>query len=181
MVHARVVRPPSPGAQLKSLNTDAASKLPGVLKIVRDGNFLAVVAGREWEAVQALRALRAGCTWSEPAKLPKDIYATLAALPTQDIVIARKDFELGGKAIEASYRRPYQMHGAIGPACAVARYDSEGLTIWSHTRSRSGNITPTSSSSSKPSTTSRAASRRRGWPGATSSRTTRITWAPTSA
>ena len=132
MVHARVVRPPSYGAQLKSVDTDAAAKLPGVLKIVRDGNFLAVVARREWEAVQALRALRAGCTWSEPAKLPRDIYATLAALPSKDIVIAGKDVQLAGKTIEASYRRPYQLHGSIGPSCAVARYDNEGLTIWSH-------------------------------------------------
>ena len=133
MVHARVVRPPSYGAQLKAVNTGAAAKMPGVLKIVRDGNFLALVAGREWEAVQALRALRAGCTWSEQAKLPKDIYATLAAAPTQDIVIADGP-ALSGKTIEAAYRRPYQMHGAIGPSCAVARYDSDGLTIWSHTQ-----------------------------------------------
>jgi len=132
MVHARVVRPASPGAQLKSVDTAAASRVPGVQKIVREGNFLAVVAGREWEAVQALRALRAGCTWTESATLPKDIYATLAGLPTQDTVIAGKDVELSGKAIEAAYRRPYQMHGAIGPACAVARYDDDALTIWSH-------------------------------------------------
>ena len=131
MVHARVVRPPSPGAQLKSVNPDAAMKVPGVIKIVRDGNFLAVVAAREWEAVQALRALRAGCTWSEQAKLPKDIYATLASLPTQDIVIADGPAP-SGQLIEATYRRPYQLHGAIGPACAVARYEKDGLTIWSH-------------------------------------------------
>ena len=132
MVHARVVRPPSPGAQLKSVNTDATAKMPGVLKIVRDGNFLAVVAAREWEAVQALRTLRAGCTWSESAKLPKDIYGALAALPTQDIVIAGKDVQLSGKTLEASYRRPYQLHGAIGPACAIAVYDGAYLDIYSH-------------------------------------------------
>ena len=132
MVHARVVRPPSPGAQLKSVNSDAATKLPGVIKIVRDGNFLAVVAGREWEAVQALRALRAGCTWTEQAKLPRDVYATLAALPTEDIVIAGKDLQLSGRTVEASYRRPYQLHGSIGPSCAVARYENDGLTVWSH-------------------------------------------------
>ena len=133
MVHARVVRPPSPGAQLKSVNSDAVAKMAGVQKIVRDGDFLAVVAGREWEAVQALRALRAACTWSEQAKLPKDIYATLAALPTQDTVIAGKDAApLSGRVVEAAYRRPYQLHGAIGPACAVARYDNDALTIWSH-------------------------------------------------
>src|SRR6267378_1672600 len=52
MVHARVVRPPSYGARLKSVNTEPATKLPGV-KVVRDGSFLAVIAGREWIAVQA--------------------------------------------------------------------------------------------------------------------------------
>jgi CO/xanthine dehydrogenase Mo-binding subunit len=131
MVHARVVRPPSYGAALKSVDTGAAAAMPGVLKILRDGNFLAVVAGREWEAVQALRALRAHCTWSERGTLPRDVYGTLAALPTQDTVIADAP-ALAGKVIEAAYRRPYQLHGAIGPACAVARYDNEGLTIWSH-------------------------------------------------
>ena len=132
MVHARVARPPSPGAQLKSVNTDAALKVPGVIKVVRDGNFIAVVAGREWEAVQALRALRAGCTWSESPKLPKDVYATLASLPTEDTVIAGKDVQLAGATVEATYRRPYQLHASIGPACAVARVDNEGLTVWSH-------------------------------------------------
>ena len=44
MVHARVVRPPSYGAELIALDTAAVEKMPGVVKIVRDGNFLAVVA-----------------------------------------------------------------------------------------------------------------------------------------
>ena len=44
MVHARVVRPPSYGAQLTECDTAAVEKMPGVVKIVRDGNFLAVVA-----------------------------------------------------------------------------------------------------------------------------------------
>src|SRR5258706_57404 len=55
MVHARVVRPPSYGARLKSVETDPVARMPGVLKVVRDGSFLAVVAGREWPAVQAER------------------------------------------------------------------------------------------------------------------------------
>src|SRR3954469_23145226 len=76
MVHARVVRPPSYGAQLKAVNSDAAAKMPGVIKVIRDGGFLAVVAAREWEAVQAMRALRAACTWAEQAKPPRDVHAT---------------------------------------------------------------------------------------------------------
>jgi len=132
MLHARVVRPPSYGARLKSVAADSAARMPGVLKIVRDGNFLAVVAGREWQAVQALRELRARAAWDEPRKLPQDIYATLAKLRTEDIVIAPAQPAFAGKVFEAAYTRPYQLHGAIGPACAVARYEKDSLTIWSH-------------------------------------------------
>ena len=38
----------------------------------------------------------------------------------------------GARVLEAAYTRPYQLHGAIGPSCAVARYDNGTLTIWSH-------------------------------------------------
>ena len=132
MVHARVVRPPSYGARLKSVETDAVAKMSGVLKIVRDGSFLAVVAGREWPAVQAVRALRTRAVWDEPRKLPRDIFATLAQLPTQDILIANGQGVQDGRVIEAAYTRPYQLHGAIGPSCAVARYEKGELTVWSH-------------------------------------------------
>ena len=133
MVHARVVRPPSYGARLKSVETEPATKLPGV-KVVRDGSFLAVVAGREWIAVQAMRALRARAVWDEPRKMPRDIYATLAQLPTQDILIADGQGVQGGRVLEAAYTRPYQLHGAIGPSCAVARYENGALTVWSHSQ-----------------------------------------------
>ncbi len=53
MVHGRVVRPPSYGARLRSVDTAAVERLPGVLKIVRDGNYLAVLAQREFQAVVA--------------------------------------------------------------------------------------------------------------------------------
>ena len=44
MVHARVVRPPSYGARLKQVDVAAAEKMPGVLKVVRNGSYLAVIA-----------------------------------------------------------------------------------------------------------------------------------------
>ena len=135
MVHARVVRPPSYGAKLKSVEMEPVARMPGVLKIVRDGSFLAVVAAREWAAVQALRALRAQAKWEESAKLPRDIYATLPQLQSEDTVIAA-DAELaqGARLLQAEYRRPYQLHGAIGPACAVARFENGALTLWTHSQ-----------------------------------------------
>src|SRR5229473_7187136 len=52
MVHARVVRPPSYGAQLTACETAAVEKMPGVVKVLRDGNFLAVVAGKEFQSIK---------------------------------------------------------------------------------------------------------------------------------
>jgi CO/xanthine dehydrogenase Mo-binding subunit len=77
MVHARVVRPPSYGAQLMECDTAAVEKLPGVVKIVRDGNFLAVAAEKEFLAVKAMNALAASAKWQEaPASRSRMILRT---------------------------------------------------------------------------------------------------------
>ncbi len=55
MVHARVVRPPGYEAKLESFEV-ASFKAPGLLKVVRDGSFLAVVAADEYQAMQAQQA-----------------------------------------------------------------------------------------------------------------------------
>ena len=86
MVHARVVRPPSYGARLTECDTSAVEKLPGVVKIVRDGNFLAVVAEKEFQSIKAMNALAAAAKWKEAASLPKqdDLLKVLTSLPSQD-------------------------------------------------------------------------------------------------
>src|SRR5580692_6496925 len=71
MVHARVVRPPSYGAQLTDCDTAAVENLPGVVKVIRSGNFLAVAAKKEFQAIKAMRALSAAAKWKETAALPK--------------------------------------------------------------------------------------------------------------
>ena len=49
----------SPKATIGAVDTAKVEKLPGVLKVHRDGNFLAVIAGREYQAVVAMNALAA--------------------------------------------------------------------------------------------------------------------------
>jgi nicotinate dehydrogenase subunit B len=137
MVHGRVVRPPSYGARLRSVDTAAVETLPGVLKVVRNGSYLAVVAEREYQAVTAMRALARAAQWEERPTLPAgDVYSQFQRLPAEDEVI------LGGGApaasgaglVEARYTRPCQMHASIGPSCAVALAGEDGLTVWSHTQ-----------------------------------------------
>jgi nicotinate dehydrogenase subunit B len=138
MVHARVVRPPSYGARLTECDTSAVEKLPGVVKVVRDGNFLAVVATKEFQAVKAMNALSAVTKWNETAKLPKqdDLLHVLTSLPSQDSTIFQQSNPsvVGQKTLEATYTRPYQSHGSIGPSCAVAHSVDGVMTVWTHTQ-----------------------------------------------
>ena len=138
MVHARIVRPPSYGAQLTECDTAAVEKLPGVVKVVRDGNFLAVVAEKEFQSIKAMNALAAAAKWQETARLPKqdDLLAVLTILPSQDTTIFERSNPAvaGQKTIEATYTRPYQAHGSIGPSCAVAQWIDGAMTVWTHTQ-----------------------------------------------
>jgi nicotinate dehydrogenase subunit B len=138
MVHARIVRPPSYSAQLTDCDTGGIEKMPGVVKVVRDGNFLAVVANREFQAIKAMQALSAAAKWKETASLPKqdDLFRVLTNLPSQDKTIfeQRNPSALGQKTIEATYTRPYQSHGSIGPSCAAAQFADGTMTVWTHTQ-----------------------------------------------
>ncbi len=67
MLFGRVVRPPSPGAQLLSVDEAAVRRLPGVVAVVRDGSFLAVAAEREEQAIRAREALKKSARWRETA------------------------------------------------------------------------------------------------------------------
>ncbi|MGH6889086.1 MAG: molybdopterin cofactor-binding domain-containing protein [Rhizomicrobium sp.] len=136
MVHARVVRPPGYGARLLSADTDSVSRLPQVLSVTRNGDYLAVVAMREWEAILAARALAASARWSEPRALPDQarLDETLQHLPAQDVPVLDTGASVARsvRTRKARYTRPYLMHGSIGPSCAVALFESNALTVWTH-------------------------------------------------
>jgi len=138
MLHARVVRPPSYGAQLTECDTAAVEKLAGVIKVIRDGSFLAVVTEKEFQSIKAMDALSAAAKWKETASLPKqdDLANVLTSLRSQDSTIFERGNPSagGGRAIEATYTRPYQAHGSIGPSCAVAQFIDGAMTVWTHTQ-----------------------------------------------
>jgi len=137
MVHARVVRPPSYGATLSGLDTAAVERLPGMLKFLLDGNYLGVIAVREWQAVIALRALARAARWEEKPTLPPagELPAFVRSLPTKDrLDRGSESAPAQTGALEATYTRPFQMHASIGPSCAVALWKEDGVTVWTHTQ-----------------------------------------------
>ncbi len=138
MVHARVVRPPAERAELQEFDPEPAEKLPGVLKVVRDGNFVAVIAEREGQAHDAAVALRRGNSWHLPGDMPDEnsIYSWLKTAESRAEPVASKQSESGGDkklvTVSQTYQRPYQAHGSISPSAAIAEYDGQRLTVWSH-------------------------------------------------
>lgn len=147
MAHARVIRPPSYHARLLSLDSARIQNMPGVLALVRDGSFLAVIAEREWQAAQAQEFAREIATWRAAQPLPpaERIYDDLLAGPAQSAEILdgvaqeREDMNhdasaQSAPAHQASYFRPFQMHASLGPSAACALWRADGLTVWSHSQ-----------------------------------------------
>ncbi|MFG1249473.1 xanthine dehydrogenase family protein molybdopterin-binding subunit [Xanthobacter flavus] len=137
MVHGRIVRPPSYGARLVALDAGPVEAMPGVLKVVRDGAFLGVIAEQEWTAIQAMRRLATLARWEETAQLPDEarLPEALMALPTRDTTI----LEVGQPdapafTLDTLFSRPYLAHGSIGPSCAIAHLEGDAMTVWTHTQ-----------------------------------------------
>lgn len=138
MLHARLVRPPSVGAELISLDESSLAGMPGVVKVVHRNNFIGVVAEHEEQAVLAAERLKV--EWREQPTLPpmQDLYTTLRSKPTEDnLLIDQGDFEAAWKnascQFHATYYQPYHAHASIGPSCAVADVNEDQITVWAST------------------------------------------------
>lgn len=138
MVHARVLRPPAERATIKSIDGDSVLKMPGVLKIVRDGNFVGVIAEREGQARAAANTLKTQMEWSLPEDLPEtdQIHEWLKQAESRTEEVAAKGsiaLSVADTSVHrATYKRPYHAHASISPSAAVALYDDSKLNIWSH-------------------------------------------------
>ena len=148
MLHGRVVRPPYAGHDCGAfvgtslIDVDRASveRMPGVRGVVVIGDFVGVVAEREEQAIRAAKALRV--RWRELPRLPDltDPSRVIADLPAKrrllqesgDVDAAAR--EPGATTFTRRYAWPYQMHGSIGPSCALADYRDDGVTVWAGTQ-----------------------------------------------
>ncbi|SHI60005.1 nicotinate dehydrogenase subunit B [Roseomonas rosea] len=147
MLHGRVVRPPYAGLDagafignsLLSVERDSVAHIPGLVDVVVIGDFVGVVAEREEEAARAARELRvAWKAFTAPASLD-DVERALRENPSTRRILRDTgdvDAALAGAArrLPRSYSWPYQMHGSIGPSCAVAEWAEGRLQLWSGTQ-----------------------------------------------
>ncbi len=138
MLHGRVVRPNAIGANLESVDDSALKKIPGIVKVVREGNFLGVVASNEWDAVRGAAALKA--TWSKSETLPDQAklweHVRATKVVKEEVTsntgnTAEAMGKDGAKVVKATYDFAIHTHGSIGPSCAIAEFKDGALTSWS--------------------------------------------------
>ena len=136
MLHARVIRPPRAACKARSVDEASIKAVPGA-RVVREKDFVAVVAPREWDAVRAAQTLKVDWHALDGAfpgsdKLYDHIRA--AAVVKREEPVKRGDvssaFERAAKILAAEYEWPMQSHASMGPACAVAHVDGERCTVW---------------------------------------------------
>ncbi|OBI44786.1 molybdopterin cofactor-binding domain-containing protein [Mycobacterium sp. E796] len=139
-LYGRVVRPPSRGATLRDVDTGPTQAMPGVLTVVRDGEFLGVIAEREEVAVRAAERLRGDASWDRRPTLPDedDLPSFLVSAAAETSVLASKEAGVQVSSTyshSARYHRPYLAHGSIGPSAAAALSHPDGrLEVWSHSQ-----------------------------------------------
>ncbi len=147
MLHGRVVRPPYAGVDagpfvgtsLIAVDESSVRDIPGLVAVVRIGDFVGVVAEREENAIKAAERLKV--SWQPVPTLPdlEQLEKALRANPaTPRTLIDKGNVEraiaAADKPIQRTYTWPYQMHASIGPSCAVADYREGAIRVWSGTQ-----------------------------------------------
>lgn len=140
MVHARNVKPPVAGATLVSIDEASIRSLPGFVKVVSKGNYVAVVFEREENAIRAARQLKV--EWKKPATAPfptsENLFTYMrSATPSstgKPVETGNVDTAFAGAAsvIEAEYDVPFQGHTSFGPAHAMADPTNGQMTIYTN-------------------------------------------------
>jgi nicotinate dehydrogenase subunit B len=142
MLHARILRPPSHGAKLVSADVSEAEKIEGV-KVVRDGDFIAVVSENRDNADVAIVRINAEYTFDEMKVNDKTIFDwMLKADSAANVVRSTGDIEEGRKIsvtiIESEYHDVYLAHAPIETHTALANFEGEKLTVWAATQTPFG-------------------------------------------
>jgi nicotinate dehydrogenase subunit B len=147
MLHGRVIRPPYAGVDagpfvgtsLLGIDRNSVRDIPGLVDVVVIGDFIGVVAEREENAIKAAAQLKVSWKPTPALRDLGDLETALRANPSMPRKLLDKgdvDAAIDGaaKPMHRTYTWPYQMHGSIGPSCAVAAYDDGHIRVWSGTQ-----------------------------------------------
>ncbi len=137
-LHARILRPPSHGATLASVDTSAAAKVPGIT-VVRDGDLIAVLHQHWDEADAALALVKAEWMRNDPPYDDNSIFEHFVKSAPEPRVVAEGGSLADGEklvagVIEGTYHDSYFAHAPMEPHAAVAAVENGKVTVWAGTQ-----------------------------------------------
>ncbi|UCG56749.1 MAG: xanthine dehydrogenase family protein molybdopterin-binding subunit [Phycisphaerales bacterium] len=137
MLYGKVLRPPSYGATLTSIDLSAAEAMKDVV-VVREDQFVGCAAPTSFRATQALKAIAKTASWqtvSHPSS--KEIFSHLkknARTGGRSRPRTRgsvdKGFADASKVLSETYRVAYIQHTPMEPRAATAEWKDGKLTVW---------------------------------------------------
>jgi isoquinoline 1-oxidoreductase len=142
MVFARILRPPSHGAKLTSVDYSGAEKMEGI-QVVHDGDLVAVIHENPDKADEAIAKIKAEYSFNEMPVNNKTIFDwMLKADSSADEIKSDGDPEAGRKQsekiFESEFHDPYVAHTAIETHTALAQIEGGKLTVWASTQNPFG-------------------------------------------
>jgi len=142
MVFARILRPPSHGAKLSTVDVSEAEKVQGT-QVVRDGDFIAVLNENRDRADGAIVKIKAEYIFNELKVNDKNLYDRMVGADSKvNVIKSEGDLEAGGKLsdriFESEFHDPYLAHASIETHSALAKLEGDKLTVWASTQSPFG-------------------------------------------
>jgi nicotinate dehydrogenase subunit B len=142
MVFARILRPPSHGAKLSSVDVSGAEKVQGT-QVVRDGDFIAVVNENHDRADEAIVKIKAEYTFNELKVNDKNMFDRMVGADSRvNVLRSEGDLEAGNqlsdRIFESEFHDPYLAHVPIETHTALARFEGGKLTVWASTQTPFG-------------------------------------------
>ncbi len=138
MLYARILRPPAHGVNLKKVDTSDAEKIQG-LKIIRDGNLLAVLHPLPDLAERGLALIKAQFTPPSASVNESSIFSHLLKVAPEGSVTSQQgSLEKGEKSssrkFEESYFQHYVAHAPMETHTALAHVEGKKATVWASTQ-----------------------------------------------
>jgi len=142
MVFARVLRPPSHGAKLTTVDVSGAEQVQGT-QVVRDGDFIAVLNENRDRADEAIVKIKAEYSFNELKVNDKTLYDRMVGADSRvNVMRTNGDMEAGyqqsDKIFESEFHDPYVAHAAIETHTALANLEGDKMVVWASTQSPFG-------------------------------------------
>ena len=150
MLHARIIRPPNYSSKLKIIPSDIVDSLSKKnINIFVQNSFVAILGNDEFEVIKSISKVKHKIVWEEVESINQnDVYELLISNEKDTLRVRKggeafkenipelKQFNTSDyKTITSEFKKPYLMHGSIGPSSACSLFANNNLKIYSHSQS----------------------------------------------